>query len=70
MASIRMPITGHSAPNGSATTFENNLIYKYSTYVIIVQVCIYKFFQQQEESRERQQAFSVHGASSTNFLHF
>ena len=27
MASIRMPITGHRAPNGSATTFENNLIY-------------------------------------------
>ena len=27
------------------------------------------FFQQWEESREKQQAFSVHGASSTTFLH-
>ena len=48
MASIRMPITGHNAPNGSATTFEKkNTWYNYKSmcvYLIqknIVQSIIY-----------------------------
>ena len=29
---MRMPMTGHNAPNGSATTFENYLMYLYNYY--------------------------------------
>lgn len=35
MASIRMPITGHNGPNGSATRFEKNTWYNYKS------MCVY-----------------------------
>ena len=37
MASIRMPITGHNAPNGSATTFEH--FYKSMCVYLIQKYC-------------------------------